>query len=274
VAGAFYPADPRALSATVDGLLDSVDVPDDDRLAAAYVVPHAGYRYSGPIAAHVYARLRKHAAKIRRIVLIGPAHRVPLSGAAVPVDGRWRTPLGVVELGSGSALVSRGLATATDVPHAPEHSLEVQLPFLQRVFPDGCPEVLPVCIGQTPTDVTKAAIDATDDALVLCSTDLSHYLTEAQAREQDAHTAQAIVDLAPERIGPRDACGSYALRGLLGWARDQRLTATVLDLRTSADTAGSPDRVVGYPAVAFHRHSAWSQQPRSHPGMRAAPNPA
>jgi MEMO1 family protein len=225
VAGAFYPADPRVLSATVDGLLDAVDVPAGDRLAHAYVVPHAGYRFSGPIAAQVYARLRKHAARISRIVLIGPAHRVPLSGAAVPVDDRWRTPLGVVALGSGDALVSCGLAAATDAPHAPEHSLEVQLPFLQRIFSGGFPELVPVCIGQTPPDAVKAVIEAAGDAVVLCSTDLSHYLTEAQAREQDARTAQAIVDLAPERIGPRDACGSYALRGLLGFAKDRGLTA-------------------------------------------------
>jgi MEMO1 family protein len=256
VAGTFYPADPQTLATTVDRLIDAVDVPDDDRLAAAYVVPHAGYRYSGPVAAHVYARLRRHAARVDRVVLIGPSHRVPLHGAAVPVTGRWRTPLGPVELDAATAqsLAAQGIVTANDTPHALEHSLEVQLPFLQRVYGEGLPTILPVGIGQSTMEQIVAVIEAAagDGAVVLCSTDLSHYLTDAQAREQDARTAEAIVDLAPERIALRDACGVFALRGLLGWARRRGLSATVLDLRTSADTAGDPERVVGYPAVSLH----------------------
>ena len=134
----------------------------------------------------------------------------------------------------------------------PEHSIEVQIPFLQRVRHENPLLVAPICIGQCATEEVAAVIDeaAGDDALVLCSTDLSHYLTEAQARHQDAATATAIVDLAPERVGLRDACGVFALRGLLLWARERGCHAELLNLCTSADTGGTPDRVVGYCAAA------------------------
>lgn len=261
VAGTFYPADPAALAATVDRLVDAVDVPAGERLAPAYVVPHAGYRYSGPIAAQVYARLREHAAQVERIVLVGPAHRMALTGAAVPLANRWRTALGDVEIDVDNArrLATSGLAAVSDVPHGREHSLEVQLPFLQRVLGRRrVPALLPVCIGRSTVEDAAAVIDAAagDGTVVLCSTDLSHYLTHAQAQERDGRTAEAIVELEPERIGVRDACGVFALRGLLGWARARRLVATMLDLRTSADTAGSPDRVVGYCATALGQYAA------------------
>jgi AmmeMemoRadiSam system protein B len=250
----FYPADPAVLTQTVDELMDGVQVPDGDALATAYVVPHAGYRYSGPTAAHVYARLRRHAERLGRVVVLGPAHRVPLWGAAVPVAARWRTPLGVVDLDTEMAerLAGQGLAAVSDAPHEPEHSIEVQIPFLQRVRDEKAPLVAPVCVGQCPAEEVAAIIDeaAGADALVLCSTDLSHYLTEARARQQDAATATAIVDLAPERVALRDACGVFALRGLLHWARERGCHAELLDLCTSADTGGTPDRVVGYCAAA------------------------
>ncbi len=279
VAGQFYPADPGALARMVEQLLDAVGVPDDDELAAAYVVPHAGYRYCGPTAAHVYARLRRHAGRVRRIVLVGPAHRVPLTGCAVPTTARWRTPLGEVPIdpaatvlagatpapgvtpapGAGPAAGSR-LAAADDAPHAPEHSLEVQLPFLQRVLgqrvPGGAVPVLPVAVGRSTVDEVIAVIAAAVAAdragtVVLCSTDLSHYLPEAQAKEQDARTAAAVLALDPSRVGVRDACGVFALRGLLGWARGTGLTPSLLQLSTSADTGADPGRVVGYPAFAL-----------------------
>jgi MEMO1 family protein len=264
VAGAFYPADPVVLADQVDRLLDAVEVPVDDELAAAYVVPHAGYRYSGPTAAHVYARLRRHAADVQRIVLIGPSHRVPLVGAATSAADRWRTPLGEMTVDSAAArtLADAGRAVVDDAPHLPEHSLEVQLPFLQRALRQVAPSevrFLPVCVGLSQVDDTRALIDsavgvagtAGAGTVVLCSTDLSHYLPDHEARDRDARTAQAILDLDPERIGAHDACGAFALRGLLAWADRLGLAARMLHLSTSADTAGDPDRVVGYPAFAF-----------------------
>lgn len=270
VAGAFYPSDPTALGRLVDRLLGSVDVEagtgagvgagvsDDGRPAAAYVAPHAGYRYSGPVAAEVYARLGRHAPRVRRVVLIGPAHRVPLDGCAVSGADRWRTPLGevTVDVAGARALADEGLVTIDDEPHALEHSLEVQVPFLQRVL-DPAVSILPVCVGRESPDrvaaVISTALGAGGDAgtVIICSTDLSHYQPDAQARAQDRRTAAAIADLAPERIGVRDACGVFALRGLLRWAQEGARVVQ-LALATSADTAGDPARVVGYPAFALY----------------------
>lgn len=248
VAGSFYPADPGALRAQVQELLDGV--PREASDASAYVVPHAGYRWSGPTAAHVYARLAGR--DFGRVIVIGPAHRVPLRGAAVPAAGRWSTPLGEVEIDAEAAgdLVGAGLAAVDDAPHAPEHSLEVQLPFLQVL---GCARVLPVCVGATPAADVAAllAAVATPGALVLCSTDLSHYLHDDEAKRVDAGTADAIVRLDPDGIGERSACGRFALRGLLTWARGRGATARMLHRSTSADEGGPADRVVGYAAVAL-----------------------
>jgi MEMO1 family protein len=257
VAGRFYPSDPGALARLVDGLLDAATVPDDDPPAAGYIVPHAGYRYSGPTAAYVYARLRRHADRIVRVVLLGPAHHVPLSGCAVPASSHWLTPLGELPVDTDAvrALVADGHAAVDEVPHVREHSLEVQLPFLQRALRADVP-VLPVVAGRSSVAEVAGALavalgDERGGTVVLCSTDLSHYLDDGAARERDARTARAVLDLAPERIGVRDACGVYGLRGVVGWACERGLRPELLHLCTSADTAGDTARVVGYGAFAF-----------------------
>jgi MEMO1 family protein len=257
VAGRFYPAHPGELTALVDRLLASVGGgPETAAAGPAYVVPHAALRYSGPTAAHVYARLRRPAPGT--VVILGPAHYMPVHGCAVPATAAWRTPLGDVAVDGDlvRTLVQDGHVSIDDRPFAPEHSLEVQLPFLQRVRPDGL-RVLPVLVGQSAVDdlvVTLSALAeaAGPDAILLCSTDLSHYEPEPAADAQDARTAQAVLDLAAERIGPRDACGVFALRGLVGWARHRGLRAQLLDRCTSAKTGGDPGRVVGYAAFSFH----------------------
>jgi MEMO1 family protein len=254
----FYPADPSVLRRTVTALLDAVTVPEGDELADAYVVPHAGYRYSGSTAAHVYARVRAHAGEIVRVVVLGPAHRVPLNGAAVPATDRWRTPLGDAPIDTAEAarLVDLGLAAATDEPHEPEHSLEVQLPFLQLAgFSDA---VLPVCVGRAPAADVAALVAAVTGpgVVVLCSTDLSHYLTEPEAHARDAETLRCVAELTPERLEVRDACGFFALRGMLTWAKAAECAVTQYHHCTSADTGGTPDRVVGYCAAAVHCHAA------------------
>jgi MEMO1 family protein len=249
----FYPADPAALASTIDRLLDTVDVPPDDPLAPAYVVPHAGYRFSGATAAQVYARLRRHADRVERVVLVGPAHRVPLKGCAVPTTDRWLTPLGAVAIDPLTrSLVADGHATADDIAHGPEHSLEVQVPFLQRTVPGV--SIVPVVVGLSAADdigETIAALAGEPGTVVLCSTDLSHYLPDEQARAQDERTARAVEALAPDRIGVRDACGVFALRGMVAWARRGDLRPRRLALTTSADSGGDAARVVGYPAFAF-----------------------
>jgi MEMO1 family protein len=260
VAGQFYPGRSEELGATVDRLLDAVDVPDEP-LAPAYVVPHAGYRFSGPTAAPVYARLRAHADQVRRVVLIGPAHFVRLRGCAVPTVEAWTTPLGDVPLdvegcralaadGAGRG----GSTSADDEPHRPEHSLEVQLPFLQRALPAGVP-VLPVVAGVGTADEVADLLSLVAPGLagtvLLCSTDLSHYHDDATARELDRRTVDAVLAGEPDRIGVRDACGVFGLRGTVAYAGRAGWTARLLALATSADTVGPPDRVVGYSAFAF-----------------------
>jgi len=257
VAGRFYPSDPDALAELVDGLLDEAGSPEPDhQLASAYISPHAGYRYSGRTASYVYSHLRAHADQVQRVVLIGPAHYKPVRGCAVPTIRQWLTPLGVVTIDDDgcAALVDGGHATADDEPHAPEHSLEVQLPFLQRAVGADVP-VLPIATGVSTMEGIAQVIDAAGSAargtVVICSTDLSHYADQEAANRQDERTVRAILDTDPERIGPRDACGYYALRGLVYWARSQLSVPELLHRSTSADATNDPSRVVGYAALAL-----------------------
>lgn len=257
VAGQFYPADPVVLARGVDGLLAAAAGLADAELARGYLVPHAGYRYSGPTAARVYASLRAHAWAVRRIILIGPAHFVPLQGCAVSAATQWITPLGAVDLDvcGRDALVESGLAAIDDAAHAPEHSLEVQLPFLQRALP-GRVSILPVAVGPATVPAIAAVIEAAVAAapagtVVLCSSDLSHYLDEQTARLRDEATIRAVLTLDPRQIGVRDACGVHAVRGLIAWAARAGLTPRLLDYRTSAQAAGDPARVVGYTSVSL-----------------------
>lgn len=252
VAGAFYPGHTRELVATVEHLLAGASVrPDPHARLRALIVPHAGYVYSGPIAASAYRRIEPGA--VRRVLLLGPSHRTPLRGLAVPTADGFATPLGdvAVDAAMRAELVSAGLAAPDDAAHRIEHSLEVQLPFLQAVLP-GVP-VLPVAVGVAPaTTVAEAIATVWDETtLVVVSSDLSHYEPYAVAQRHDHETADAITRLAPDAIGDLDACGCFAVRGLLVAAEARGLGVRVLDLRSSGDTAGDRDRVVGYGAFAF-----------------------
>jgi hypothetical protein len=204
------------------------------------------------VAATAYALLRR--STVRRVAVFGPAHFVPLRGTAVPAVTSWRTPLGSVDIDAElrEAAVGRG-AGVDDAPHGPEHSLEVQLPFLQRVLGERL-SVLPIAVGLSePAEVADVIGALLPRALVVVSTDLSHYLDDAAAKRRDRRTADAIIARDPDAIGPDDACGAHALRGLLELARHEDLRVRLLDLRTSADTAGDPWRVVGYGAFAATR---------------------
>jgi AmmeMemoRadiSam system protein B len=256
VAGRFYPADPGELERLVDRLLADgarTHGRTSRPAPAALVAPHAGYRYSGGVAGVAYATVARAEPRPERIVLAGPAHFVPLAGAAVPTAQAWATPLGEVpiDVELRAAALEAGCAP-DDRPHAPEHALEVQLPFLQRsVGPQLT--VLPVAIGPTPAQATAellAILRATADLLVV-STDLSHGLDDATARRVDRATARAVTDRAPDRIADDAACGLYALRGLVELARRARFRVELLALRTSADATGDASRVVGYGAFAM-----------------------
>jgi hypothetical protein len=253
VAGLFYPADPKTLLHQVQSMMDAA-APASLAEVKALVVPHAGYQYSGPIAASAYAQLAPLAARIRRVVLFGPAHRVYFQGIAYPDAERLLTPLGPVAL-DGDALA--GLADLPQVHRmdrafAGEHCLEVQLPFLQAVLPDF--RVVPLLVGDSSPEAVAEVMERLwggPETLILVSSDLSHYLDYETARRTDLRTTRAIERLDPEALDHHAACGCTPLCGLLLQARRLGLEERTLDLRNSGDTAGPRDQVVGYGAYAF-----------------------
>ena len=252
VAGQFYPSRRADLDAAVRRLLDAAEGVCDG--AAAYVVPHAGYVYSGHVAAHVFRRVGQ--APPARVLLLGPTHRVGCRGLALPGADAFATPLGEVEIDPDLAGVVAALpavATRPDV-HADEHALEVQLPFLQVVAPGV--RVLPVCAGDATPDDVAGVIDAVlrfDPAtLVLVSSDLSHYHPDAEARALDAETLAQVLRL-DGPVHHRRACGASPLNGLLVTAARRGWRPRVLASATSADTVGDRDRVVGYAAIEFRQ---------------------
>jgi len=254
VAGSFYPGSPEPLRVALrEAFADAVVPPADAAVPKALVVPHAGYVYSGAIAASAYARIVPARSTIRRVVLLGPSHRVYVRGLAVPGVDAFRTPLGIVPIdasGRDAALDLAGVRV-DDRAHAHEHSLEVQLPFLQSVLDDF--ELLAFSVGDATVDEVTAVLDVCwggPETLVVISTDLSHYHGHDEATRLDARTAAAIVACRPDDVGDSDACGAYPLRGLLQAASERGLSVERLDLRNSGDTAGDRHRVVGYGAFA------------------------
>lgn len=265
VAGLFYPEDPGTLAAAVAAHLDGVGSIDedagwtDDAGAAspqALIAPHAGYRYSGAAAGAAYRTLAGRRASVDRVVLVGPAHRVAVAGTGVGATTAraWRTPLGEVpiDVDVTRALVADGIAVAADAAHAPEHSLEVHLPFLLEVL--GPVPVVPLVVGACPARAVAAALDATwldDSTLVVVSSDLSHYLPDDEARSRDDRTRRAIIEGRAGDIGPRDACGCVPIAGLVMAANTHGVVPRTLAMTTSAEASGDTSRVVGYGSFAF-----------------------
>jgi AmmeMemoRadiSam system protein B len=249
-AGSFYPADRAQLARLVDELLAAARLPRLQGELRALVVPHAGYVYSGAVAATAFASLPAHAAGLR-VALLGPSHFTALHGAAVSGADAWRTPLGTVPVdGALRASAVEAGAVVDDRPHDGDHALEVELPFLQRLAGDGL-RVLPVAVGDRDAGSARLVGALADDAVVVVSSDLSHYHDDATARKLDRRTAQAVLALDDGAIGDLDACGCAALRALLAHAARAGWTSTLLDLRTSADASGDRRHVVGYGAFAF-----------------------
>ncbi len=253
VAGTFYPGDAGQLAATVDELLAGAP-PWRGPTPKALVVPHAGYVYSGPIAATAYATLRDASPRIERVVLLGPAHFVPVRGLAAPSVDAFATPLGDVSIDTEAR--SRALelpgVLVDDTAHAREHSLEVHLPFLQRTVGDF--EIVPFVVGSIDADTVAAVLDVLwsgDETVIVVSSDLSHYLDHRLATSRDRRTASAIVAGRGDEIAPDDACGAFPVRGLLVAASRHGLHTSALDVRNSGDTAGARDRVVGYGSFAM-----------------------
>ncbi len=261
VAGAFYPDDPLELSTMIQYFLSQAD----DSLPApkAVIVPHAGYIYSGPIAASAYAPLKKAAGQIERVVLIGPSHRVAFEGLAVSSADQFVTPLGAIPIDKQAveAILHLPFVHLLDQAHSLEHSLEVQLPFLQSVLNDF--KLVPIVAGDASAEQVSAVLEilwGKSETLIVISSDLSHYHDYFTAQQMDQRTSQLIESLHYEQLDFDSACGRVPVTGLLRYARQHGLKPKTIDLRNSGDTAGDKNRVVGYGAYVINQttseHSA------------------
>jgi len=252
VAGQFYPDDPEKLRHTIWSFLKSVEFPPGPH-PKALVVPHAGYIYSGPVAAAAYARLLPCRGIYKRVVLLGPSHRFSSVSMAVSGADRFHTPLGDVPLDKAciASLDIPNVAVA-EAMHRFEHSIEVQLPFLQVVLESF--SLVPLVVGGATAQMVALALNRLwggDDTLVIVSTDLSHYLRYDVAGGKDKLTCRAIERMDFNSIDESDACGAVPLKGLLIEAKRRGLAVRTLDLRNSGDTAGTRNQVVGYGAWMF-----------------------
>ncbi|MES2878049.1 MAG: AmmeMemoRadiSam system protein B [Pseudomonadota bacterium] len=256
VAGAFYPRQGPALSSDVQSLLAAARSPGAEAGAAApkvLIVPHAGYIYSGSTAAQAYARLLPVRSLIRRVVLLGPVHRVPVQGVALPDVDFFATPLGQVEIDQAAiaAITPLRQVVVSASAHALEHSLEVQLPFLQAVLDDF--KLVPLAVGDaTPAEVAQVleTLWGGPETLIVISSDLSHFLSTDAAQAADQKTVQSILAL-EATLTHRQACGGTPINALLLIARQHQLRPQLLGLCNSGDTTGDRDRVVGYASFAF-----------------------
>ncbi len=254
VAGTFYPADPEQLHRNVQDYLLAAETVAGP-FPKAIITPHAGYIYSGPVAATVYKALEGGRDAIRRVILIGPSHRVGFRGIALCHATGYASPLGTVPVDQSAYSLLNGLNYVgfLDEAHTHEHSLEVQLPFLQEML--GSFRLIPLVAGEaTPEQVSEVLerLWQDEDTLLVISSDLSHYHDYITAQQMDQATSLAIEQLEPEAIGNESACGRVPVGGLLKLAKRKGWAAQTVDLRNSGDTAGSRDRVVGYGAYVFH----------------------
>jgi AmmeMemoRadiSam system protein B len=248
----FYPADAEMLRHAVSYLLRHANQASLEGIRAL-IVPHAAIQYSGPVAASAYAAIPADERRAHH-VLLGPSHYVPFAGLAVPEQTSYATPLGDLVLDEELLDAAGGGVLRSDDAHRREHCLEVQWPFLQVVHDPEIP-ILPVLTGNDDrrhaAAVIESILERLPDTLVIVSSDLSHYLDQQSAEQMDRVTAQAIEELRPWDLAPRSACGRTAIQALLEVAANRRWTCRLLDLRTSGDTAGDEESVVGYGAFVF-----------------------
>ena len=256
IAGTFYPYPKQVLAGDVNAMLDVAKPAIRTDAPKAIIVPHAGYVYSGPTAAVAYARLSAVRESIRRVVLLGPVHRVPVRGLALPGVDAFETPLGEIELDQSAIASISGMSqVVTSVAaHAMEHSLEVQLPFLQTVLDDF--KLVPLAVGDATAEEVAEVLDVLwggKETLIVISSDLSHFLPYHIAQSVDQETVQEILDMHVQ-ITHEQACGGTPINGFLLAAKRHGLLPQLLDLRNSGDTAGDKNRVVGYASFAFREN--------------------
>ncbi|OOZ42151.1 AmmeMemoRadiSam system protein B [Solemya pervernicosa gill symbiont] len=249
VAGMFYPSDPTELRTMVDGYLS--EAAEVARVPKAIIAPHAGFIYSGPIAASAYTAIAAARHQIKRVVLLGPAHRVGFHGLAASHADFFRTPLGDVSIDKAALekIIELPQLHWLDEAHTLEHSLEVQLPFLQRLLDDFT--LIPLVVGDcaaTEVEQVLKLLWGGDETLIVISSDLSHYHDYLTAQQMDRTTSNAIEQLDGRAIHYESACGRNGILGLLAAVEKHQMTIRTIDLRNSGDTAGARDQVVGYGA--------------------------
>lgn len=254
VAGTFYPADPHELARQIEGFLAAADRSELDA-AKAIIAPHAGTIYSGPVAASAYALVAAARERITKVVLLGPAHRVFVSGMALPNAEAFRTPLGDIPLDAELVTEARTRpgVTVSDDAHALEHSLEVHLPFLQQVLGDF--SLLPLVVGRASAEMVAEVLDAVwggDETLIVISSDLSHFHDYEASCRIDRETSSLIEQLDHVALDGDRACGTHPVSGLLLTVARRGMAVRCIDLRNSGDTAGRKDRVVGYGSYVVH----------------------
>ncbi len=252
VAGAFYPADPKQLKLMVDQYLN--DAHAEPEVPKAIIVPHAGYIYSGPIAASAYVRLQQGRDLINRVVLLGPSHRVGFSGLAISSADSFMTPLGEIPIDKEAVrkIAELPFVHYYDQAHDFEHSLEVHLPFLQEALNQF--SLVPIVAGETPAEQVSLVLEQLwggTETVIVISSDLSHYHDYATAQKLDRATSEKIEKLQFEDLDYDSACGRIPVCGLLNLARKKSLSVKTIDLRNSGDTAGDKQRVVGYGAYVI-----------------------
>jgi AmmeMemoRadiSam system protein B len=253
VAGMFYPADSKELENTIRNFLANAKA--DQPVPKAIIAPHAGYVYSGQTAAKAYACLAQATNSIKSVILLGPSHRYPFRGIAVPQADYFVTPLGQVKIDHEIiAKISHQLQiTVSDEAHAQEHSLEVQLPFLQILLKNF--SLVPLIVGMSDANQVAKVLELLWDGketMIVVSSDLSHYHEYKTAQQMDKQAAQAILDLNPNALKEEHACGRTPIKGLLHVAAEKKLKVSLIDLCNSGDTAGPKNHVVGYGAFHFY----------------------
>lgn len=253
VAGSFYPANPEQLHLMLDQYLN--DAASDEDAPKAIIAPHAGYIYSGSIAASAYARLKKAHDRITRVVLIGPSHRVAFRGLAVSRAETFITPLGRISIDQAAvqSIAHLPFVEYIEQAHTYEHSLEVHLPFLQEVLDNF--QIVPIVAGDASPEQVSQVLDILwggDETLIVISSDLSHYHDYVTAQQMDKATSRTIEQLQYDRLASESACGKVPVSGLLKLARKKLLSVTTIDLRNSGDTAGDKTSVVGYGAYVVN----------------------
>ncbi len=252
VAGSFYPDDPTTLRHSIEQYINEANL--TPLHPKAVIAPHAGFIYSGPIAGSVYKILGQLSSKITRVVLLGPSHRVAFKGCALSSADFYITPLGEIAIDKESypSINALPFVHERDIAHLEEHSLEVQLPFLQLLLRDFL--LLPIVVGNATPEQVAVLLNLVwggDETLIIISSDLSHYHSYDTAQTMDEKTSLAIEILEPKHIGHNQACGHIPINGLLLAAKQRNMSARTIDLRSSGDTAGSKDQVVGYGAYVF-----------------------